>query len=226
MAGERMRRESGRNLDFDFATGAQAMKHPNMIVIVCLMTLMIAACTGRHEAAGSNDSAAAAPAADQKPAVAAATADSPILDACALINQADADAVLGTPGKLSAHVEDNEFTSHCSYESADTSNGPNTFGVTIISTNLDATYWKTGFANQKKDHSDVAMYDSQVLPGIGEDAFLSLSKSPQDPNPGVQQQILGVVKGSKEIEIIVSYFGKRRSTDGLKALAKNLANKI
>jgi hypothetical protein len=220
-----MRSESGSNRDFDFATGAQAMKHRRMIVIVCLMTLMIAACTARHEAAGNNDSAGAAQATDQKPAVAAATADAPILDACALISQADADAVLGTPGKLSAHVEDNEFTSHCSYESVDASNGPNTLGVTI-STGLDATSAKSGFEREKKMYSDVAQYDSQVLPGIGEDAFLAENRSPQGADSGVQQQILGLAKGSKEIKIIVSYFGKQRSTDAVKALAKNLADKI
>ena len=201
------------------------MKHPRMIVIVCLMTLMIAACTGKQEAAGKNDSAGAAQATDQKPAAAAATADAPILDACALISQADADAVLGTPGKLSAHVEDNEFTSHCSYESVDASHGPNTLGITI-STDLDATSAKSGFASEKKMHSDVAQYDSQALTGIGEDAFLAVSKSPQGADSGVHQQILELVKGSKGIKIIVSYFGKQRSTDAVKALAKSLADKI
>jgi hypothetical protein len=201
------------------------MKHPRMIVIVCLMTSMIAACAGKHEAAANNDSAGAAQATDQKPAVAAATADAPILDACALISQADADAVLGTPSKLSAHVEDNEFASHCSYESVDASNGPNTLGVTI-STDLDAASAKTSFEREKKMHSDVAQFDSQVLPGIGEDAFLAEPKSPQGSDSGVQQQILELVKGSKRIKIIVSYFGKQRSADAVKALAKNLADKI
>ncbi|HXO20033.1 MAG TPA: hypothetical protein VOA87_08930 [Thermoanaerobaculia bacterium] len=41
-----------------------------------------------------------------------------------------------------------------------------------------------------------------------------------------RQQMLMLVKGAKDIEIIASYFGKERSTDGLKALAKELAGKV
>ena len=76
------------------------------------------------------------------------------------------------------------------------------------------------------------LYDYQVLSGIGDDAFLAVSKPPSaDFASGplasmvAHQQVLRLSKGSKDIEIIVSYFGKERSTDGLKVLAKNLADK-
>lgn len=198
---------------------------------VVLMAAAIAGCRsqGNASTAGSTDDTAAvptAPVAHQQPVADATQADAPILDACALISQADADAVLGTPSKLSEHVMDTEFASHCSYASTDTSNGPNNFAV-AISTDENAADAKSGHARQKEAHSNAPGlgYDIQMLPGIGDDAFLALNKSPPGTDSGAQQQILELVKGSKEIEIIVSYFGKQRSTDGLKALAKNLADK-
>jgi len=42
-----------------------------------------------------------------------------------------------------------------------------------------------------------------------------------------RQPVLMLIKGSQDIEIIVSYAGKERSTDAVKALGKDLAdNKV
>ena len=45
---------------FRNATGAQAMKHRSIILAVSLLSVMAAGCSGRHDAAGTSDSAPAA----------------------------------------------------------------------------------------------------------------------------------------------------------------------
>lgn len=68
-----------------------------------------------------------------------------------------------------------------------------------------------------------------MLTGIGDGAFLVTNKVPENilakmPAMIQDQQMLFVVKGSKDIEVNTSYMGKPRSADSLKALAKKLAD--
>jgi hypothetical protein len=150
-----------------------------------------------------------------------------------LISQADVDAVLGMPGKPSEHAKDDRHAFHCSYESVDSSNGVNNFGVTIHS-DEDAAEAKRGQSMKKQMYSNLALYAYEELPGIGDSAFLAVSNAPKGvayesgslASMIAHQQILMLVKGSKDIEIIVSYFGKERSANGTKALAKTLADEI
>ena len=216
------------------------MKRTGTIAIIGLITLTAAACSNPQDAAGNSVGglSAAIKAVEQKHSAAedaaaeASRAATPILDACVLISQADADAVLGTPGKLSEHEKDDRFASHCNYEAVEQNSGANNFGVEIH-TDEDVADAKSGQAMKKGIYSNVAIYDYQVLNGIGDEAFLAVSKPPGaafESGPlaatVAHQQIVMLVKGSKDIEIIVSYFGKERSTDGLKALAKGLAGKV
>jgi hypothetical protein len=202
-------------------------------VLIGLTTLIGVGCNGQHDAGGRTDGAATAQAADQRQKGAASRIAPPIPDACALISQADVDAVLGMTGKRSEHAKDDRFASHCSYESMDSSNGVNNFGVTIHS-NEDAAEAKRGESMKKEMYANFALYSYQELSGIGDDAFLAVSNEPKGAayesgslaSMIAHQQILMLVKGSKDIEIIVSYFGRERSTNGTKALAKNLAEKI
>lgn len=169
---------------------------------------------------------------DEGPAV-GSRADSRILDACALISPDDANAVLGTPGKISEHAKDDKYSSHCAYESVDVSNGVNNFGVEIHN-DENSTEARNGQAIKKTIYSNVSLYTYQELSDIGDGAFLAVSKAPQGAafqsgplaSMVARQQILMTFKGSKEIEIIASYFGKERSTEELKALMKTLADKV
>ena len=209
------------------------MNSANRLVLIVVVTLIDAGCHGQNGAVGTNDGAATAEVADQQIKNAASRVALPIADVCALISQADVDAVLGMPGKPSEHAEDDRFASHCSYESVDSSNGVNNFGVTIHS-DEDGADAKRGQAMKKEMYSNFALYSYEELSGIGDDAFLAVSKAPtgaayeSGPLASMlaRQQILMLSKGSKDIEIIVSYFGKERSTNGTKALAKTLAEKL
>ena len=215
------------------------MRSTGTIAMIGLITLTAAACGGPHGPAGNSVGglSAAIKAVEQKHSAAedaaaeASRAAAPILDACALVSQAIADAVLGTPGKLSEHEKDDQFASHCNYESVDQNNGANNFGVEVH-TDENAADAKQGQAINKGLYSYIKLYDYQVLSGIGDEAFLAISKPPgagfeSGPLAAMvaHQQILMLVKGSKDIEIIVSYFGKERSTVDLRVLAKNLADK-
>lgn len=203
--------------------------------VVACMAVALAGCGSQGDAStpGSTANVAGAattPVAGQQPTVAAATAVAPILDACALISQADADAVLGAPGKLSEHEKDDKFALHCNYEAVDQSNGVGGFGVEIH-TDENAADAKEGQAMKKGMYSNMKLFDYQVLSGIGDDAFLAVSKptsadfaSGPLASMATHQQVLMLSKGSKDIEITVSYLGKERSADGLKALAKKLAD--
>jgi hypothetical protein len=207
------------------------MKHSNRIVIVGLTTLMGAACTGSHDAASSsasNPPSSIAAAADQQPA---ATADGAILDACALVTQADAESILGVPAKLSEREKDDKHASHCSYEAVDQSKGFNNLGVEIH-TDEDANEARTGLEiNRKMYASNTAgnVYVYEALSGIGDDAFLVTNKTPEGVPAEMSgmlqdQQMLFLVKGGKDIEMTASYTGKARSTDSLKVVAKKLAD--
>lgn len=202
-----------------------------------LTAALFSACghQGGATAAGASaeSPAAAANETDAAQAPASAThADGAILDACSLIGQADADAVLGAPGKLSEHEKDDKYALHCNYEAVDQSSGVNNFGAEIH-TDENVAEAQEGQAMHKGMYSNMKLFDYQDLSGIGDDAFLAVSKPPSaDFASGplastvAHQQVLMLSKGSKDIEITVSYMGKERSADGLKALAKKLADKI
>jgi hypothetical protein len=202
-------------------------------VLIVLTTLIGVGCNGQHGAVGTNGGTASVQAADQQMKNAASKVAVPIADICALISQADVDNVLGLPGKPSEHAKDDRYASHCSYESVDSSNGVNSFGITIHRDENGADA-KRGQAMKKEMYSNFALYSYEELSGIGDDAFLAVSKAPagaayeSGPLASMlaRQQILMLTKGSKDIEIIVSYFGKERSTNGTKALAKTLAEKL
>jgi|CZLA01.1.fsa_nt_gi hypothetical protein len=159
--------------------------------------------------------------------------DSRVLDACALISPDDANAVLGTPGKISEHQKDDRYSSHCAYESVDVSNGVNNFGVEIHN-DENSTEARNGQTIKQTIYSNVSLYTYQELTGIGDGAFLAVSKAPEGAafqtgplaSMVARQQILMTFKGTKEIEIIASYFGKERSPEELKALMKTLADKV
>ena len=210
------------------------MKHANKIVIIGLMTVMGAACTGSHDAASSSASPAhtlTAPTADQQPSATAVAADGAILDACALVTQADAESILGVPAKLSEREKDDKHASHCSYEAVDQNKGFNNLGVEIH-TDEDANEAKTGLEiNRKMYASNTAsnVYVYQALSGIGDDAFVVTNKTlegvPAEMSSMLQdQQMLFLVKGGKDIQMTASYTGKARSTESLKVLAKKLAD--
>jgi hypothetical protein len=208
------------------------MKHANKIMMIGLMMLMGTGCSGSRDVTSSSDQGASTAAAAQQPVTTASTTDGAILDACSLVAQADADAVLGAPGKLSEHEKDDKFALHCNYEALDQSSGVNNFGVEIH-TDEDAADAKQGQTMKKGMYSNITLYDYQVLSGIGDDAFLAVSKPPSAALASgplasmvAHQQVLMLSKGSKDIEIIVSYTGKERSADGLKVLAKKLADHI
>lgn len=212
------------------------MKHAFKIVMVSLMTMMGAACTGSRDATSSSTEVAATPAtpaAIQQSMVATAHADSAILDACSLVSQADAESILGTPAKQGEHAEDDKHASHCQYEAAnqDTSGFNNL--IVEINADEDANEAKTGFAIHRKIYENSnsgAVYTYEVLTGIGDDAFLVTNKVPESllamPAMIQDQQMLFVVKGAKDILVNTNYGGTPRSADSLKALAKKLADHI
>jgi hypothetical protein len=202
--------------------------------IAALAMLVCAACAGKQETAtGGSGAVAAAQVAEQPPPPAGARSDSSPLDACALVGQANADAVLGTPAKVKEHEPDDRNASHCNYESVDGSHGANSFAVSIHN-DESAAEAKTGQGIKQGIYSNFQVYDYQPLTGIGDGAFLAVNKAPQDPafESGpmaamvARQQVLMLIKGSRDIEIIVSYFGQERSTDAVKTMARDLADKV
>ena len=159
--------------------------------------------------------------------------DGPILDACSLISQEEADAVLGEPTKMSDHEKDDRFSSHCHYVAVEEAHAANGFGVQIHN-DEDANEARSGLAIKKGIYSNVSLYTLQELSGIGDGGFLAMSKAPEGEafQSGLlaamvaHQQIVMMYKGAKDVEILVSYFGKERSTDGLKILTKRVADQI
>lgn len=205
------------------------------MMIAALVLLVCAACSGKQKTATGETAvpAAAAPAARQAPPPAAARSDSAPLDACALVGQANADAVLGTPAKVKEHELDDRHASHCNYESVDLSHGVNSFGVSIHTDESPAEA-QTGQSIKQGIYSNFQIYDYQLLSGVGDGAFLAVNKPPKDPafESGplaamvARQQVLMLFKGSRDVEIIVSYSGKERSTEALTTMAKHLADEI
>ena len=171
----------------------------------------------------------AAPGSAQAPTPAANAA---LPDACALIAQADADAVLSAPGKVSGHEDNDRHATHCNFEAVETTNGVNNFSVSIHQ-DEDAAEAKTQQTMKKGLYAGNTLYVLETPPGLGDDAFLAVSKPPgpdieASPLSGMvaRQQILMFSKGSRDVEIIVAYFGKPHTTDGVKALAAKLASQI
>ncbi len=163
--------------------------------------------------------------APQAPAQEAAISST--LDACALITQADADAVLGAPAKRDEHAPDDRFTSHCSYQSVDASHGFNGFGVEI-GTSTDSLEARTSFATKQQLYLNYTIYHYELLPDIGDAAFLAVSKIPEQFKGGemaalvAHQQILATIRNVKSIDITTSYFGPEKSTEAMQALARKL----
>jgi hypothetical protein len=176
-----------------------------------------------HEAAGTSSSGTST----------VSQSGGALLDLCKLISQEDADAVLGEPTKRSEHAQDDKYSSHCSYVAVEETHGANTFGVEVHNDESPADA-RRGQAVKKTLYSNFAIYNYQELSGFGDAGFLAVSKPPQgaafESGPLAamiaRQQILMMSKGSKDIEIIVSYFGKERSPESLKTLTKKLADQI
>ena len=202
------------------------MRSSIKIVMVSLVTLMSAACTGSRDPASSKNAVAAAPAipaSDQQPAVAANTAVAPILDACSLISQTDADGILGTPAMLAEHMADDKDESHCQYNAANQATKGFNSLIVKIHTDEDSNEARAGFAIQQKMAAANAY---EPLTGIGDGAFLVINKPPEGAPVDMMQdaQTLYLIKGAKDIMVSTQYTGKPRSADSLKALAKKLAD--
>jgi hypothetical protein len=201
------------------------MNHRVLYSVASFAGSLLTACGEQHTPPAATPIAANAPAALAR---AQETAKAPRLDACALITQADADAILGVPGKLSEHAADDRFTSHCSYESADATSGFNGFGIEIGS-NADAQEAKTSFAIKQQLYSNYTIYHYELLPDIGDAAFLAVSKVPDEFKTTdmsaliAHQQILMAIKSTKAIDITTSYFGTERTTGAVQTIARKLA---
>jgi hypothetical protein len=156
-----------------------------------------------------------------------------LLDACSLISQEEADAVLGEPTKVSEREKDDRFSSHCHYEAVEPSHAANGFAVQIHN-DEDANEARNGQTMKKGIYSNVSLYTLQELSGFGDGGFLAVSKAPggeafqSGPMASMvaHQQIVMMYKDSKDVEILVSYFGQERSTDGLKTLTRKVADQI
>jgi hypothetical protein len=157
----------------------------------------------------------------------------PIPDACSLFTKEDADAVLGEPMKLVDHEENDKHSSHCNYRSVAEDHGANGFGVEIHS-NESVDEARQGQAIKKGLYSNVTLYTFEELSGYGDASFLVVNKGPEGEGfksgplaaMVAHQEIQMTTKGTKDIEILVTYFGSERSSDGLKALTRKLADKI
>ena len=151
--------------------------------------------------------------------------------ACSLISQEDADAVLGEPSTQNEHQSDDAHSSHCHYSATEASHAANGFGVEIQN-NEDDNEARNGQAINKTLYSNFSVYNYQDLSGFGDGGFLAVNKSPADleasPLAGMiaRQQILMAYKGSKNVNIIVSYFGKVHSDDALKNLTQKILAQI
>ena len=214
------------------------MKRTIGFVSIALMAALSTACGHKDGAspAGANADSMAAAANESAVASAsapAAKADSAILDACALVTQADAESILGVPAKLSEREKDDKHASHCSYEAVDQTSGVNLLGVEIHN-DEDANDARTGLGMERKMYSSDTsgnIYAYEALSGIGDDAFMVTNKIPATMPPEMygmltDQQMLFAVKGAKDIHIITSYSGKPRTADTLKALGKKLADNL
>jgi zinc-ribbon domain len=154
-----------------------------------------------------------------------------LIDACSLISQEDADAVLGEPSTRSEHQADDAYSSHCHYSVAEATHATNGFGVEIHN-NEDASEARTGQTLSKGIYSNFAIYNYQDLSGFGDGGFLAVSKSAGDmessPLAGMvaRQQVLMAYKGSRNVNIIVSYFGKAHTDDALKTLTQKILARI
>jgi hypothetical protein len=154
-----------------------------------------------------------------------------LIDACSLISQEDADAVLGEPSKRNEHQADDASSSHCHYSAAEATHAANGFGMEIHN-NEDASEARTGQTLSKGIYSNFAIYNYQDLSGFGDGGFLAVSKSVGDiessPLAGMvaRQQVLMAYKGSRNVNIIVSYFGKAHTDDALKTLTQKILARI
>ena len=157
----------------------------------------------------------------------------PLLDACSLISQEDADAVIGEPSKPTEHQENDKHSSHCHYSATEPSHIANGFGVEIHN-DEDASEAKNGQAMKKGIYSNVSLYALEDLSGTGDGGFLAVSKAPDNEafksgplaSMVARQQVLMMYKGSKDVEIIVSYFGPEHTTEALQTMSKKLADQI
>lgn len=153
------------------------------------------------------------------------------IDACSLISQEDADAVLGEPSTQNEHQSDDAHSSHCHYSATEATHAANGFGVEIQN-NEDDNEARNGQAISKTIYSNFSVYNYQELSGFGDGGFLAVNKSPADldssPLAGMiaRQQVLMAYKGSRNINIIVSYFGKAHSDDALKTLTQKILAQI
>jgi hypothetical protein len=156
-----------------------------------------------------------------------------IPDACSLFTKEDADAVLGEPMKLVDHEENDKHSSHCNYRAVEETHGANGFGVEIHN-NESVEEAQQGQAMKKGLYSNVSLYTFEELSGYGDASFLVVNKGPEGEGfksgplaaMVAHQEIQMTTKGTKDIEILVTYFGSERSSDGLKALTRKLADKI
>jgi len=214
----------------------KGMKRTIGFVSIALVAALTTACGQKDGAstAGTNadPSAVAASTAEARASASAAKADGGILDVCALVTQADAEGIMGVPAKISGRQND-EHSSVCSYVAVDQTNGNNLLSVKIHP-DEDANEAKSHLEVRRKMYANDSAgnaYVYEALSGIGGDAFMASTKLPDgmpaemaDGLPG--QQLLFAVKGAKDIDIMTSYSGKRRTADPLKALAKKLADHI
>ena len=212
------------------------MNRTTRIFSLAMTATLLAACgrqDGASTAAASADAATTAENGAAAQQTVAANPDGAIIDACALVTQADAESILGVPAKLSGREKDDKYASHCSYEAVDQTHGVNMLGVEIH-TDEDAGEAKTGLGINRKMYSSDAsanIYLYEALSGIGDDAFMVSNKPPAGMPAEMlgmltDQQMVFAVKGAKDIHIITSYSGKPRTADTLKALAKKLADNI
>lgn len=157
----------------------------------------------------------------------------PVVDACSLISQEDADAVIGEPSKRTEHQENDKHSSHCHYSAAEPSHIANGFGVEIHN-DEDASEARNGQAMKRGIYSNVSLYSLEELGSMGDGGFVAVSKAPEGEafktgplaSMVARQQVLMMYKGSKDVEIIVSYFGPEHTTEALQTMSKKLADQI
>ena len=206
------------------------MKRTIVLASIALAAALTTACGQKDAAstAGANadpSADAASTAVAQAPA-SPAKAASGIIDVCSLVSLADATSILGTPAKLSEHQPDDERSSSCHFDSVDETHGVNSLAVEI-NTDEDAEEARQEIAIQKQMWAG-----AEALPGIGDDALLSVNKQPDvgadAPAAATamlpDQQNLVAIKGARKIQILTNYFGRPRPTDSLEALGKKLAD--
>jgi hypothetical protein len=157
----------------------------------------------------------------------------PMLDTCSLIGQEDADAVIGEPSKRTEHQENDSHSSHCHYSAAEPTHAANGFEVEIHN-NEDASEARSGQAIKRGIYSNVSLYAMEELSNMGDGGFVAVSKAPEGEafksgplaSMVARQQVLMIYKGSKDVEIIVSYFGPEHTTEALQTMSRKLADQI